>query len=156
VPEGAGPGDPACPQPECSPLSPKGRISRLIQAREWVARERLGQFCHKEGLKTGTSGADYSCMAVPAITARPSEVPRETHQRWDDVLVAKLGTGALLKLCGFFFAVWMAGNWIGGLPTSIKGIHAVGGAIGIAGCTLFILCSYATVRAWQVRHRRSQ
>jgi hypothetical protein len=95
-------------------------------------------------------------MAVPAITARPSEVPRESPRRWDDALVARVGTGALLKLCGFFFAVWMAGNWIGGLPTTIKGIHAVGGAIGIGGCIFFFTCSYAMVRAWQLRHRRTR
>ncbi len=93
-------------------------------------------------------------MAVPTVTARPSDVPPKFHLRWDDALVARFGMGALLKLCGFFFAVWMAGNWIGALPTSVKGIDDVGGVIGIAGCILFILCSYATVRAWQIRNRR--
>jgi hypothetical protein len=48
----------------------------------------------------------------------------------------------------------MAGNWVAGLPTSIRGIDAVGGALGLAGCIAFLLCSYATVRAWQVRHHR--
>lgn len=83
-------------------------------------------------------------------------MPRQVHQRWDDALVARLGTGALLKMCGFFFAVWMAGNWMGGLPTSIKGIDAIGGAIGIAGCIFFLLCSYATVRSRLIRHRRQR
>jgi hypothetical protein len=93
-------------------------------------------------------------MAVPVITARPTEVPRASHVRWDDGLMARLSIGALLKLCGLFFAVWMAGNWIAGLPTSFRGIDAVGAALGLAGCIAFLLCSYATVRAWQVRHHR--
>jgi hypothetical protein len=121
----------------------------------WPAqRERSGQFCHIEGLKTGWRGADCSIMAVPVITAEPTEVPRESHVRWDGARMGNLSIGALLNLCGLFLAVWMAGNWIAGLPTSIEGIDAVGAALGLAGCIAFLLCSYATVRAWQVRHHR--
>jgi hypothetical protein len=116
------------------------------------------QFCHKEGLKTDSCGADGSGMAVPAMTARPTEMTREVpqvaHVRWDDALLARLSIGALVKLCCLFFAIWMGGNWIAGVPTSIKGIHAVGSALGLAGCVAFLLCGYATVRAWQVRRHR--
>jgi hypothetical protein len=48
----------------------------------------------------------------------------------------------------------MAGNWISGLSTSITGIGAAGAALGLAGCIAFLLSSYATVRVWQIRHRR--
>jgi hypothetical protein len=93
-------------------------------------------------------------MAVPVITARPTEAATESHVRWDHALIARLSTGALLKLCALSFAVWMAGNWIADLPTSVMGIDAVGAALGLAGCLAFVVSSYATVRAWQIRHHR--
>jgi hypothetical protein len=135
---------------EMSPPCP-GTSVRCVRA-ENVLRRLLLNLC----LKAIVRLADWSAMVeqMAAASSETTDTRSEPPRGWIEALLAGVTFSSALGMCGLFFIVWMVGDWIGDLHTSIRGLHAVGGIIAIGGCFLFLICSYVSVRAWQLRHPR--
>ena len=92
-------------------------------------------------------------MAVEK-TSDAESVDAPTRPRFDE-LVAGIGLGRSLGMCGLFLLLGVAGNWLAHVHTALPGVDGAGVVIGLGGHLLCLACGYVSVKVWQIRHGRN-
>lgn len=128
----------------------KGAGVDVRERRRW--RQTLR---HVPGLKSISGAADGIGMVETAAESEPAAALTRSNpqERWTEELLAGIDVDSALRVAGLFFSLWMIGVWTEDLHTPITGLHTVAGLLAFSGCLLFLMSSYAAIRAWQLRPR---